>query len=395
MSSPSERDPRDRATLILLFVAIVLIAYASLYPFHLDPSRLGSAFDAAALRAFATAPSNASDTIANLLFYAPLGFALLLWFDRRRSFVMRFFGCLVIGAGVSFVMEWLQHLFPDRAPSLRDLQLNVVSTAFGAIAGYTYHRTESSRVLSPWLNATSIDPVVVALLACWVAVHSVPFLPKLGLYRAWEAIETVRNLEWTTGGSAWWFASYLVLAKLIESIIRRKRFWNAFIAVAFASLLAQIVFRQHELDFDECIGLAVALPFIAWFQRMPWWDSSRTLWGLVIAGLFVTALYPFDFTSPPRALSWLPLSGALDAERQNGMTSVISKTFLYGGLLWVGRRACNGLMVPTTLLVLATAAIEVLQTWLPTRTPESTDPLMMLLLALLIAMARPRTRAAE
>ncbi len=89
----------------------------------------------------------------------------------------------------------------------------------------------------------------------------------------------------------------------------------------------------------------------------------------------------------------MPFSGVLDAEMQNGVTSLLAKTFLYGGALWVGMRACGNLVVPTTLLVVATAAIEGLQMWLPTRTPESTDPLMMLLLAGLIAVARQRRPA--
>jgi VanZ family protein len=356
-------------------------------------SRLADSFSGASLRQFATAPTDVSDIIANLLFYVPLGFALLLQFDRRRNFIVGLLSCAAIGAGVSFLMEWLQHLVPGRTPSLRDVVLNVISTSLGAIIGYAYHRIESSRALRPWLSSAAIDPVVAALLACWIAVHSIPFLPKLGLYRAWEAIVTLRNLEWTSGGSAWWFACYLILASLLRTIVWPKRFWNAFILIAGASLLAQIVFRRHQLEFDECIGFGIALPLVAWFQRSPVWSASLSLWGFIIAGLLVTALYPFNFTPPPRALNWMPFSGVLDVEMQNGVTSLLAKTFLYGGALWVGSRACGNLTVPTTLLVLVTGAIEGLQMWLPTRTPESTDPLMMLLLAGLIAVARQRRPA--
>jgi hypothetical protein len=105
-------------------------------------------------------------------------------------------------------------------------------------------------------------------------------------------------------------------------------------------------------------------------------------------------LYPFDFTPPLRALNWLPFSGVLDAEMQNGVASLLAKTFLYGGAVWVGMRAFENPMVPTTLLFVFTATVEGLQTLLPTRTPESTDPLMVLLLAAIIAVARRRNLSA-
>ena len=387
-------DP-GRASRTLLLVVVALIGYASLYPFELQWSRLAAWLDAPSLRLFMATPSDASDTIANLLFYLPLGFVLLLRSDRRHNFITALAFCAAIGAGISLLMESLQLLVPTRTPSPRDVVLNVISTGLGTIIGQAYRRTESSRALRPWLRTAAIDPVVAALLACWIAVHSIPFLPKLGLYRAWQAIATLRNLEWTSGGSAWWFACYIILASLLKTVVSPQRFWSAFGLFAAASLLAQIVFRQHQLEFDECIGLVLALPVVVWFQRLPARIGALPLWGFIIAGLLVTAFYPFDFSPTPRPLHWLPFSGALDAEMQNGMTSLLAKTFLYGGALWVGIRACGNVIVPTTLLVLVTAAIESLQTLLPTRTPESTDPLLMLLLAWLIAAARQRRPANE
>ena len=375
-------------------IVVALISYASLYPFDLQWSRLADSLDGTSLRQFATPPSKPSDTIANLLFYVPLGFALLRRFDRRRRFIARLVYCVAIGAGISLLMEWLQHMVPGRTPSLLDVGLNAISTGLGAFIGNAVHRTESSRVLRPWLNNTTIDPVVVALLACWIAMHTIPFLPQLGLYRSWEAIESVRNLVWTSGRSAWWFACYLVVASLLATVVRPQRFVNAIHRGRRASLLAQILFRQHRLEFDECIGFAIALPLVAWLQRSPAWAGSVQLWGFILVGLVVAALYPFDFTPPPRALNWLPFSGVLDAEMQSGAASLLAKTFVYGGAVWVGMRAFENPIVPTTLLVVVTTALEVLQTLLPTRTPESTDPLMVLLLAGLIAVARRRRSSA-
>lgn len=116
-------------------VCVGLVVYASLHPF--EGWRLPPRLDAHPLGLLWVPSPPGSypyDTAYNLLGYLPLG-ALLAVAMRRdghsrgRAFAL----ALLAGSLLSYVMEALQQLLPQRVPSTLDWQLNSAGAAIGAL----------------------------------------------------------------------------------------------------------------------------------------------------------------------------------------------------------------------------------------------------------------------
>ena len=219
-----------------------------------------------------------SDVIANLLFYLPLGYVLALGMRRETSFATRCAIYMAAGGCVSFGFEVLQHVEPSRTPSLLDVALNAISTAFGGAAAQAWLATRIEYRPQRWLGEKTLDLWGITLLLVWGAFHSVPFVPKLGLYRTWYALEAVRDLDWTRAGSARWTLCYLILICLLRVMLVRERFWLLLAAATAASFLSQTVFIHRQLEFDEIFGAAFAwLVALALWRRALQWQLRTTL----------------------------------------------------------------------------------------------------------------------
>ena len=112
---------------------LALIAYASLYPFAIDFTRLVGALQGPWLEKMLRARSAPVDTIANFFFYIPLGFVLMLRAPAAGHGLVRVATATTIGLAVSFGLEVLQHATPTRVSSMLDVFLNTLITAAGGL----------------------------------------------------------------------------------------------------------------------------------------------------------------------------------------------------------------------------------------------------------------------
>ena len=128
------QQSRPQPTLLPLYLAlayVVLISYASLYPFanwrDLGISPL--AFLDAAWPRYWTA----FDLAVNVIVYAPLGFLLALTMRRLPGRWSAALAALCIGGLLSLTLECLQNWLPTRVPSNLDLACNTAGSAVGAV----------------------------------------------------------------------------------------------------------------------------------------------------------------------------------------------------------------------------------------------------------------------
>lgn len=170
----------------LLWVWIALIGYASLYPFS-------------AWRMPVSAPGvswlvlpwprgwDRFDVAANLLGYLPFG--ALLYLGRLRNGASKA-GALALtmaaGAALSFAMELLQNLLPQRVPSRMDWTLNIAGTLGGALFAIAAHRIGAMQrwqaIRDRWFIERSAGGLVLLML--WpIGLLFPPPLP-LGLGQA-------------------------------------------------------------------------------------------------------------------------------------------------------------------------------------------------------------------
>jgi VanZ family protein len=391
-------DPPDRrgagASTLYIWVVLALIVYASLYPFELSFQKLaGSLHDGWLMRMF-NARSAPVDTVANLFFYIPLGFMLMLRLPQAWSAVAGIALCTAVSVDVSFALEVAQHATATRTPSLLDVALNTISGACGAALALGYPSLRARLHGSSWLRQGRIGPVPAILLVAWISLHAAPFMPRLGLYRAWASLGQVRSWEWTVAGSALWMARHLLFATLLRVLFMRNRFWPVYLVALAGSLSSQILFVRHQLEPDELIGAALALPFVAILRAVRTEKTLGAAWWLAVTAYVVSALAPFEFSNVAQQFHWLPFTAVFESGVQSGFFSLTGKTFVYLGLLWIAARMGVRPLAAACVLFLIAMALELLQVYLPDRAAELTDPVLVLLPAVLIAGLTPKQKSA-
>ncbi|GAB3667806.1 VanZ family protein [Ramlibacter alkalitolerans] len=177
---------------------VVLVVYASLYPFTGWRNQEIPPWDFL----FAGWPRywTGFDVAANVVGYVPLGFLLALSFLRRGN--VRFFAAhpnlaaiavaLAAGTLLSLCMEALQNFLPSRVASNVDFGLNAGGTLLGAVlaaglelAGVLAHW---NRFRERWFIPHARGALV--LLALWPFALLFPAAVPLGLGQVFERLET-------------------------------------------------------------------------------------------------------------------------------------------------------------------------------------------------------------
>jgi VanZ family protein len=121
---------RKTAAWPLSWIYMVLIVYASLYPFE------NWRIQGLAPWTFLWAPLpqywTGFDVLSNVLGYAPLGFLMVLVFHRTRRRWSGIWLAVLVAAALSLILESLQMFLPVRVPSNVDAALNVMGALLGA-----------------------------------------------------------------------------------------------------------------------------------------------------------------------------------------------------------------------------------------------------------------------
>ena len=116
---------------------------------------------------------------------------------------------------------------------------------------------------------------------------------------------------------------------------------------------------------------------------------NRVAVPLLLIWLIIEELRPFQFRSPPQPFSWLPFESWFVGAADNYYGTFFGKLFLYTAILCVGRNAGMrwiwALAAPGVILF----AGELAQCYLPGRTPEITDVVLLAAGAALLKIAEP------
>ncbi len=366
----------------LLALTIAAIVYGSFYPFDWSWQRFATAQNGAMPTRLPWGPALRSDVVANLLFYIPLG-ALLAALGRRDTrgwqHLVR---AVALGTALSVCVEFLQYGAPTRTPSLTDTALNAISTLVGALGALVVQRL----VGIPRLRRRAFDPAIILMLAAWAGFHIAPFMPNLRFAQLRESLDTVLTLQWTLSGAARFMAGYLILSMLLRTLVKREHFWLSWLLFVAVTLFARAIVVGQSLPFDELLGLLAALPLIGLFRGVPQQKASLPVLLLVIVGWFIYGLAPFDFVNRAATFHWLPLQGFLDNEVQRGYLQFLEKLFLFTGVVWLTVKAGGSVWFAASLGFVLAACIEFAQRYLPGRIAEVTDPLLVLVAALVVSI---------
>lgn len=355
----------------LLWLLSLLIVYLSLYPFRFGGTPVVS-----------EPPWSVLDMVANVLLFLPFGL-LARWLaeagSRNQLAIL-----LLLGAALAAGLQWLQLLVPGRLASLLDVGMNWLGLGLGAwLAPW----------LTPWLPAqpgprpglAGLGAAVGLLLLCWLVAQLSPFVPA-SPGRAWaRQVFALERWPWQfalcfSQALAWMLLLSLVRAELGP----RWRWWPALLVV-LATLALQPWLIGNVLRWEELVAPLLALAGYALGLGRPRW-----LLVLVLVWLGWRGLSPFHLQPVQQPFHLLPFGALVQTPLPFALAVVAEKAFWYGGLCELGWRSgwrSGRWPVVAALLLLA---LEWGQRSLPGHRAESTDPLLLLVMALLLHTVRGR-----
>ena len=362
---------------LLLIVAIV--AYGSLYPWNFeftsaagDPVRIllhgwPGEWDRYVLR----------DIILNVFIYMPLGLVSVLAFRRRRSRSLAAAAAIACGFLLSVSMELLQVYVPSRDPSLLDVLTNTLGTAAGA--GFAIYFEGGIRQLME-RRAGQFRAAATLLLLVWAVSELYPLFPEIGRAHLRQELALLfhrrgLSIVETWANAAEWFAAGLAL----DALFARMRTFG--LAVAMLCVPAQLFITGRSLTLAEIAGALLALALWHFVHRE---SRARCCAWMLGSAILLRQFQPFYFLAVPQPFSWIPFAATLESTREAATAIITRKAFDYGSLIWALR--CNGEPFVRAGLAVAAAlgVTEAIQTYLPGRSPEITDPVLALLMMVVL-----------
>ena len=117
---------------------------------------------------------------------------------------------------------------------------------------------------------------------------------------------------------------------------------------------------------QESVGLLI--PLLLRLRGM-----CRIAAPLLVAWLVFEELRPFHFHGPPQAFGWLPFISWFAGASESYYGVIFGKLFFYTGIVWILRESTLRWLWAVAIPAFILAAGEAAQRYLPGRTPESTD----------------------
>ena len=358
------------------FLIVAVIVHGSLWPYDFRiPPGPGGPLDAL-LHSWPGHPSR-TDIIANVLLYIPLG--LFAASAGRGPAVVRFCLVTLAGALLSVTMELIQFYDPGRFTSLSDVITNTTGTALGAAAALMLGR---SRL--PGLQRIAAEPVPALLLAAMLGYRLAPWVPSANLHKYWTAIQPLLSGPLPPPDQVFrYFALWLTASELLAALSSpHAAVFLAPMLVLFV-LIGKVLVVGSVLTRPELAGAALAVgvawPILASLRR-----HTPIVAAVLLASVVLQRLAPFTFLPEPRPFGWLPFRAFLSGSALVNIASMLEKLFLYGSLLWLLARAGMRQWAAAALVAAILFATSFAERWLPGRSAEITDMVMVLITAVLL-----------
>jgi VanZ family protein len=386
-----------------------LIVYGSLYPFSGWTTRGVKLFEF--LLPELMGHLSRADLVTNVLAYMPLGLMLARWWRHRGSLLGAIAIPTLIGALLSFAMEFTQQFLPARVAALSDLVANTLGTVVGALMAGVMHGeslpwTIVMRRRNRWFRGGRLVDLGLIAIGLWALSQLTPLVPSLdlgnlrhGVSPIWQTLQHPDRFsfaQWAT--YAFYIAGLALLATTLGA--PGERVFIRFFAFVGCVLLLKIVIVMRQLSLEAATGalaaLLLCLPFLVLRTRVVAIVSAS-----FIVGGFAIAELVSDPAGVTRPFNWIPFVGQME-NPLIGIASILEDVWPATALAYLARFASpprqRGLVVVggAPALALLAFGLEWYQQYLPGRYGDITVALLMggawlLLLSIPITGTSPDT----
>jgi len=384
------RDNRLNRNFALIAAGITLvIIYGTLYPFHFR-ERLDSNGAVGALLKTWRGPFGRGDFVANILLYLPFG---LFWVQtlRRWPIIIRVASVVFSGLALSAGIELIQFYEPGRVSSLSDVYSNTLGALVGSVAGSIL----GSRAFSWRAGTMGRRPFVVLLIFCWLGYRLFPYVPVIDLHKYWISVKplvfspVLPPLDFYRHSVIW-----LAVALLLEALFGVAGSRLVLLLLLPIVLFARVLIVDAVLSPAEVAG--GVLGTVVWCGFSSRVQSRAPVVAVLFVGVVaIDALRPFQFSAVAHPFGWIPFAGFMRGSVEGNIRAFFEKVFTYGTLTWLIARAGTKFIIAVCVSTGLVLCLRVSQVFLPLRSAEITDPIMVLILAGVMIQMRENPRRVE
>ena len=376
----------------ILYLIIGLITYGSLYPFSFSiPAAHGAAWTS--LFSDLSLGSSRMDAFGNLLLFVPFGFAGILSIANQASLTARIMLVTLSGCALALLLQIGQIYVPQRSPALSDVLWNLIGIGGGIAAGLSMRLTPQ--------RLQSGNALPVGVLALWIAAELLPFVPTLDVQSIRHNVKNMLRPTLDFNQLLFHAAGALMAGRALAAIIGEipARRWLLLLAGAVAA--GKVLVVTLTLTVSILLGLALGCAAAWWLGA--WREPRRASAVLLVlfAAYACGALMPFEFRDFPESFSLIPFAGLLRGSMLVNTQALAANLSLFAGMLWL-IKTLGGRIAPGSIALAGFVLMfELVQIYAVGRTPDITEPLLVLLLGQLFnavsqtAPVRARSPAAE
>lgn len=370
-----------------LWIAFILVAtLGSIYPFDFGMP----AFPGQALAEFSQSCCGSpgrGDLVGNVLLFLPFGFFGFLARPLAGKY-RRYAQLLLLGVLFALVLQVLQIFLPSRDENLQDVVWNSVGTLTGILFAVAVRRVAPPAAS----ESISLATVPVALAGTWLIYRLIPFVPSLDWQMIKDSLRPLLTMRIEPGPLFQDTVAWLLFFHLLRVARPDSRLQSWLLPLIAAVFALEILIVGNSVDLSDFAGAALALT--VWFGILPAVAGrDSVLAGLVVAALLVMGLTPFSMRAVPVTFEWLPFHGFLHGSMSVNAQAAAYKVFFFGSLLLLLKRLGIPAVVAAAAVLVFALSIEIAQLYLGGHTPEITDPLLVVGVAIALVILERDARS--
>jgi len=348
---------------LLLVAAALVILYGSLYPLEFTATRRwpGLYYRAAYGRAAYF------DLLLNVLVYIPLGVLVAVSFRKWPARIAAWIGISAMSLGIEYAQLWIR----TRDGNLRDFYANAFGTLIGVLTGGWLAKRLRLESVAKLIKR---DRAAWLLMATWMLWQAFPFMPSMRFAK----LTAFLNLWSAPRFSFLECGDSLIIGMALAFLAKSTKAPWPWLGLIGTLLLRGIVVG-HSLPLPVFV-----LTFAGFAVTRRFQPSAGLAAPLLVTWILLRELSPFSFSSIAAPFQF---SAVLEADRIPVIRSLLGKFFLYTSSLWLLKEAGWRLWLGTALLSTILLVCEVIQRYLPGRTPEFTDVLVTIAGAIMLRVA--------